>query len=39
MSETDSLEINTLKDDHNCVRNFKLGPIVFYAWIRRHYTT
>ena len=38
MSEEQSFQINSLIDEHNFARNFKLGSIVSYAWIGNHFT-
>jgi len=38
MSEEQSFQIKSLKEEHNCARNFKLGALVTYAWIGSHYT-
>lgn len=33
-----SFQIKSLKIEHNCARNYKLGSIVTYSWIGEHYT-
>ena len=38
MSEEHSFQIKSLKPDHQCSRNYKLGSIVTYEWIGGHYT-
>nr|KAJ0213528.1 hypothetical protein LSAT_V11C400164660 [Lactuca sativa] len=37
MSDEESFQINSLKVDHSCARNFKFGSLVTYAWIGSHY--
>ncbi|CAI9298295.1 unnamed protein product [Lactuca saligna] len=38
MSDESSFQIKSLKAVHKCARNYKLGSMVTYAWIRSHYT-
>lgn len=38
MGDEHSFQIKSLKSDHNCARNYKLGSIVTYSWIGSHYT-
>ncbi|CAI9289619.1 unnamed protein product [Lactuca saligna] len=38
MSDEASFQIKSLKLDHKCERNYKLGSMVTYAWIGSHYT-
>ena len=38
MSDEYSFQIKSLKEDHNCARNYKLGSIVNYKWLGAHYT-
>ncbi|KAL4591179.1 hypothetical protein LXL04_004130 [Taraxacum kok-saghyz] len=38
MSSEHSFQIKSLKPDHQCARNFKVGSIVTYQWIGGHYT-
>ncbi|CAI9285468.1 unnamed protein product [Lactuca saligna] len=37
MSSERSFQIKSLVDDHNCSRIFKLGSIVTYKWIGKHF--
>ncbi|CAI9273625.1 unnamed protein product [Lactuca saligna] len=37
MSSESSFQIKSLVDDHNCSRVFKLGSIVTYKWIGKHF--
>ncbi|CAI9290457.1 unnamed protein product [Lactuca saligna] len=37
MSSERSFQIKSLVDDHNCSRVFKLGSIVTYKWIGKHF--
>nr|KAJ0184637.1 hypothetical protein LSAT_V11C900455280 [Lactuca sativa] len=37
MSSESSLQIKSLVDDHNCSKVFKLGSIVTYKWIGKHF--
>ncbi|KAI3701118.1 hypothetical protein L2E82_45763 [Cichorium intybus] len=37
MGKERSFQIKSLNDDHNCSRAFKLGPIVTYKWIGKHF--
>ena len=38
MSTENSFQIKSLKPDHQCARNFKIGAIVTFEWIGSHYT-
>lgn len=38
MGDEHSFQIKSLKSDHTCARNYKLGSIVTYKWIGSHYT-
>ena len=38
MRDEYSFQIKSLKDEHNCSRNYKLGSIVNYKWLGGHYT-
>ncbi|KAL7608557.1 hypothetical protein Lser_V15G12744 [Lactuca serriola] len=38
MRQEVSFQIKSLKIEHNCARNYKLGSIVTYSWIGEHYT-
>nr|KAJ0212267.1 hypothetical protein LSAT_V11C400177520 [Lactuca sativa] len=37
MKDEHSFQIKSLKDNHNCSRSFKLGAIVSYRWIGKHF--
>lgn len=37
MIDEETFQIKSLKSDHNCARNFKLGSLVSYTWIVSHY--
>jgi len=39
MSDEHSFQIKSLKGEHNCARNFKLGSIVNYRWVGAHFTS
>ena len=37
MSTENSFQVNSLVDEHTCVRDFKFGSLVNYKWIARHF--
>ena len=39
MSDEVSFQIKSLHQEHNCGRNYKMGPLVTYRWIARHFIT
>lgn len=38
MSDEETFQIKSLKGDHNCARNYKLGSFVTYALLGNHCT-